>query len=101
MRGGGSGSSHSKTTSSLRGSFLQSKIDYAQMPPVYKIPLYLLDFYYLDVRKKQPPNPILLKDAIQKERRAQGGGDNNFNSSSSTSSSICDVTLVFAIRQVG
>lgn len=81
----------SRTSSSGRGSFLQSKIDYAQMPPVYKIPLYLLDFYYLDVRKKQPPNPILLKDAIQQERSAQGTDSNN----------ICDVTLVFAIRQVG
>lgn len=83
----------SKTSSSVRGSFLQSQINYAQMPPVYKIPLYLLDFYYLDVRKKQPPNAILLKDAIRQQRLAQAVDQSNHAN--------CDVTLLFAIRQVG
>ena len=72
-------------SSSLRGS-LQSKIDLAQMPPVYKIPLYQLNFFgFGEVKKKDPSTNILLKEAVAYQREKQKG----------------DVTLVFAIRQVG
>lgn len=69
-------------------SSLQSKlrhtIDYAKMPPIYKIPLWELNCQFGIVTKKHS-DPALLKDAVRYERKQQHA----------------DVTLVFAIRQAG
>ena len=74
-------------TSSIRSS-VQSKIrhtlDYAQMPPIYKIPLWELNCGFGLVKKKHSSS-ILLKDCIKHQRKTQKA----------------DVTLVFAIRQSG
>ena len=63
---------------------IQSKIDHAAMPPVYKIPLIALNCQFGMVKRKHT-EPMLLKDAIKYERRKQQA----------------NVTVVFAIRQPG
>ena len=55
------------------------------MPPVYKIPLYELDFYMFNEVKRKNSQAVLLREAIQHEREEQDA----------------DVILLFAIRQVG
>ena len=74
----------SRNSLSLRES-LQSRIDFANMPPIYKIPLYELDFYMFNEVKRKRSQAVLLKEAIQHERDEQDA----------------DVILLFAIRQVG
>ena len=76
--------SRNSQSSSLRQS-LQSKLGFAGMPPVYKIPLYELDFYMFNEVKRKNSQAVLLREAIQHEREEQDA----------------DVILLFAIRQVG
>ena len=71
------------TMETLRSS-IQSKMDLAAMPPVYKIPLWDLNCQFGMVKRKST-QPILLKDAIKIERRKQKA----------------NVTVFFAIRQPG
>jgi hypothetical protein len=70
-------------TSTLRTS-LQHKLDYAKMPPVYKIPLWELNCQF-GIVKRRHASTVLLKDAMKHQRRTQAA----------------DVTMLFAIRQPG
>ena len=80
-----SSSNHSSSLQASLRQSLQSKLDYASMPPVYKIPLYELDFYMYNEVKRKYPQAVHLREAIQHEREMQDA----------------DVILLFAIRQVG
>lgn len=72
---------------SLRSSIqarIRHTIDYAQMPPVYKIPLWELNCGFGIVKYKHA-QAVALKDAVRHQRKTQQA----------------DVTVVFAIRQAG
>ena len=75
------------STASNRSSIqskIQHTIDYANMPPVYKIPLWELNCQFGIVKKKHNES-VALKDAVKHQRKSQQA----------------DVTLVFAIRAAG
>ena len=76
-------SARNSLTDRIRHS-LRSKIDYANMPPLLKIPLWELNCSF-DMVQKKHWRTTLLKDAVRRQRRAIRG----------------DVTIVFAIRQAG
>lgn len=76
--------SRSSLTASLRSS-IQSKIDYAQMPAVYKVPLWELQMEFNTAESKNKSKSVPLKEAVQHQRRAQHA----------------DVTILYAVRQVG
>jgi hypothetical protein len=71
-------------TTPFRSSLLSKKVTHANMPPVYKIPLWQLNCQFGMVKHRQSA-PIVLKDAVKYERRNQQA----------------DVTLLFAIRTAG